>query len=412
MPPPRSTTDSRIPGWERMLPVALVLALLGLVVLRLSGTHMGPWGPMGHDGTGHGPPVGPGMMGDTTPDPLAAVLVVTAALALVLSRHRPRTTLAVTAGATAVWFAIGYPYGPILLCLAVAVYGPARFRPTREATLWAAAVVLLLLAARALGAGGDAALLALVPLAAWVALPVTIGLARRLTAETRTRDRRAADERLVQAERLRVAQEVHDVVGHGLAAIQMQADIALHVRDARPEQPEEALRAISAASAEALEELRSTLTALDGGTGGTDESRAPTVGVARLPSLAERVTAAGVHVDLTVDSVDGTDAADVDATLPPTVDLAVYRIVQESLTNVVKHSAHPRAEVRVTRTRDHVEVEVTNEDLAAQAPDEGFGIAGMRRRAEHLGGELAAGPGPEPGTFRVHARLPLPQEQP
>nr|WP_245354251.1 histidine kinase [Brachybacterium sacelli] len=249
----------------------------------------------------------------------------------------------------------------------------------------------------------------LVPAAAWVALPFSIGLARHLAADARSRARADADERLVQAERLRIAQEVHDVVGHGLAAIQMQADIALHVRDTRPGQSEEALRAISAASAEALDELRSTLSSIrPDGTDASQDPVAPTPGIARIGALCERVRTAGVAVDLEIDPAAGP--------LPPAADVAVYRIVQESLTNVVKHSAHPRAEVRIRQESEAVEVTVTNQDLHPAGHEPGFGISGMRHRAARLGGTLTAGAGPEPHTFHVHAVLPLaspsPEEQP
>lgn len=401
--PDRSTrVGPRGPGWLREVPLALLLAVLGFVSLPFLGHDRGPWGPgpWGPDrGSGEGPPFAPGSLDSTAPDALAAALVLAAAVALVLRRRQPRWTLGVTTLATAGWFALGYPYGPILLSLAVAVFSVARYRPTREATIWAVGAVVVLLVAHLVGSAGDAALAGVVPLAAWVALPFTIGLARHLVADARARARADADERLVQTERLRLAQEVHDVVGHGLAAIQMQADIALHVRDARPSQPAEALRAISAASAEALEELRSTLSTLR-----TDEpsapgdSRAPTPGVGRLTTLTDRVSAAGVEVDLDVH---------VDEPLPAAVDLAAYRIVQESLTNVVKHSAHPRAQVRVALEGDRVEVTVTNQDLHPEGHESGFGIAGMRHRATHLGGELTAGPGPRPRTFRVHATLPV-----
>lgn len=420
MPERRTAAAPRGPGWLREVPLAVLLGVLGFVSLPFLGDGQGPgrWeppdgGPDGGHGGGPdgGPPFAPGWLDATPPDALAAVLVLTAAVSLVLRRRQPRWTLAVTTITSAAWLAIGYPFGPILLCLAVAVFAIARYRPTQEATLWAVGVVAVGLVAVLVGPRADTVLAVLVPLAAWVALPFTIGLARHLVSDARTRARADADERLVQHERLRLAHEVHDVVGHGLAAIQMQADIALHVRDSRPGQPEEALRAISAASAEALEELRSTLSSIrpddapsPGGSPDVrqGESRAATPGVARLPALAERVATAGVQVDLDVR---------VDGPLPAAADLAVYRIVQESLTNVVKHSAHPRAQVSVVREVDRVEVTVTNDDLHPEGHERGFGITGMQRRAAQLGGGLTFGPGGQPHTFRIHATLPVPPKE-
>lgn len=240
--------------------------------------------------------------------------------------------------------------------------------PTRPAALWAGAAFLALLVHLVTHPPGGAALGGVLPAATRVALPFTIGLARRL------------------------------------AAIQMQADIALHVREARPGQPEEALRAISAASAEALAELRTTLSTIrPDSPGAQGDSRSLTPGVARLDALCDRVRAAGVAVDLEV--------TDVRQPLPAAVDLAVYRIVQESLTNVVKHATHPRAEVRVAGTAAAVTITVKNRDPLPEDHAPGFGIVGMQRRASQLGGELAHGPGPEPGTFRISAALPLPPEE-
>lgn len=404
--PRRSTgrpAPARGPGWLREVPLALLLAVLGLVTLPFLGGGEGPWGRQGQ-GPGDGPPFGPGASDAVPPDALALALVATAAVALVLRRRQPVWTLVVTTTATATYLALGHPYGPVLLSLAVAVFAIARHRPTREAALWSSGAFVALLVHLFTQPPGGSAVAGVVPAATWVVLPFTIGWARQVLADARARSRADADERLVQAERVRLAQEVHDVVGHGLAAIQMQADIALHVRAARPGQPEEALRAISAASAEALEELRTTLSTLrPEDSGAPDDSRAPTPGVARLGALCERVRAAGVEVDLEVSGVD--------AALPAATDLAVYRIVQESLTNVVKHSAHPRAEVRVGRDEDAVTVTVTNQDLHADDHVAGLGITGMRHRATQLGGELTHGPGPRPHTFRIHAVLPAPPKE-
>jgi signal transduction histidine kinase len=241
----------------------------------------------------------------------------------------------------------------------------------------------------------------LLPTLASVAIPFTIGLARRLVAEAGARERAESDRRLLDAERLRLAQEVHDVVGHGLAAIQMQADIALHLRRTRPEQAGEALEAISRASAEALAELRATLATIAPREHGPDESRAPTPGLARLGDLVARVTDAGVSVNA---AVTGTRRP-----LPPSVDLAAYRVLQESLTNVVKHSAHPHAVVEVGYRPGAVQLRVANQDLGSRSDEghtDGFGIAGMRRRVTHLGGRLTAGPAHDGSHFEVRATIP------
>lgn len=380
--------------WIRDLVLPVALLVIGIATLPVldggAGGRRGPGGPGPYDPGADAVPV----------DALAAVLVVIAALALVVRRPRPEVALVLTTGATATYLAIGYPYGPVMFSFAVAVFAIARWRPLRPALLLAGVALLAMLIHLFTHDRAFDGLLGVLPATSWVAVPFAVGLARRLVVETRARDRAAADRSLVEDERLRLAHEVHDVVGHGLAAIQMQADIALHVRHERPEQPEVALRAISAASADALEELRATLTHIrPDSVGGEGGSRAPTAGMARVDELVERVRSAGVDVDLLVD--DGLGA------LPSAVDVAVYRIVQESLTNVVRHSDDRGASVRVSHTDVGVEVLVTNRHPNPGEHAPGFGIDGMRRRAEQLGGELTAAPDPEGSVFCVHTRLPL-----
>lgn len=334
---------------------------------------------------------------DAAIDPLALALIVLAGASIAARRRWPLATLAVATLTTATYLVIGYPYGPIVFTVAVAVYSMARHTPLPRASLWcgaALAVLLLHLLTNRAALDGAAGLL---PGSAWVAIPFTVGVARRLVAEAGARERGEAERRLLDAERLRLAQEVHDVVGHGLAAIQMQADIALHLRDSQPGQAHVALAAISRASADALAELRTTLAAISPAEpAGPAETRAPAPGLARVDDLRGRVEDAGVAVEVTVRGRP--------RPLPAAVDLAAYRILQESLTNVVKHSPHPRAAVEISYRPGEVGLAVTNQDLTGGEPTAGFGIAGMRRRAEHLGGDLTAGPAA--GCFEVRATIP------
>ncbi len=325
----------------------------------------------------------------------AFVLVLIAAGALAGRRWRPIPVLVVVTVATASYLTIGYPYGIIMVCFGIAIYSAARHEPLAVAAGWSAAALAASLVHLFTNEAALDGLVGVVPAAAWVAIPFTIGTARRMVAEAGERERAESDKRLVDEERLRLAHEVHDVVGHGLAAIQMQADIALHVRQTNPAQVDVALEAISKASAEALEELRATLTGIRSD---TPAPRAPTPGLARLDALCERVRSAGVAVDV---HISGERRA-----VPAAVDVAAYRILQESLTNVVKHSAHPRAEIAVEHRARDIVLRVTNQDLDPEGHAEGFGISGMRNRVAHLGGQLTAGPGPKPGTFEVRAVLP------
>lgn len=203
----------------------------------------------------------------------------------------------------------------------------------------------------------------------------------------------------VSEERLRIARELHDVVGYSFATISMQAGAALHVIGEHPDKAIEALSAIKSASKEAVSELRGILGMLRQAEVG---AAATTPGLGRLDRLAESTSAAGVRTHLHV--------IGRRRPLPATVDLAAFRIVQESLANILRHASAATALVTITYTRDSLIVEVEDDgrgDAGAEAsPGSGHGIAGMRERALAVGGELEAGPRPDRG-FHVRARLPV-----
>jgi signal transduction histidine kinase len=214
---------------------------------------------------------------------------------------------------------------------------------------------------------------------------------RRADEAERTREeefRRRATE-----ERLRIARELHDVLAHKISLINVQAGAALHRRD--PEQAYAALGAIKDASKDTLRELRTTLGVLRQ----VDEEQplGPAPSLERLGDLVDQTQEAGLPVKLTVS---GERTA-----LPSPVDLAAYRIVQEALTNAVRHAGSATATVLVRYDSERVVVEVCDDGCGIGAP-EGNGIRGMRERAATLGGTLAAGPRPG-GGFLVRASLPL-----
>ncbi|WP_233563119.1 sensor histidine kinase [Micromonospora musae] len=333
-----------------------------------------------------------------TADGAAYAPVVVAALALAVRRRWPFGTLAVTVLAATAYLVLGYPYGPILLSLLVAVYTVAAHRALRPAAI-GAAVALALLTVHVFVGPSSPGLLGLMPAAAWVVVPFAVGSTVRLSREAAARGRAEEARRLADGERLRVAQEVHDVVGHGLAAIHMQAEIALHLLEKRPEQAHTALAAISGTSKEALDELRVTLAVVR--RGGDAAERAPAPGLGQVPALRERLAGAGLPVTV---RTEGEPSA-----LPVALDLAAYRVVQESLTNVLRHAGPATAAVRIRYAPTEVEVEVTDTGRgvaeAGRVPA-GSGLAGMRERVTALGGSFAAGPAAD-GGFRVHARLPL-----
>src|SRR4051794_1785060 len=201
--------------------------------------------------------------------------------------------------------------------------------------------------------------------------------------------------RAVSEERLQMVQDMHDGVGHGLAVIAMHAGVALHVLDRDPERARELLTTIQATSREALDGLRADL---DRWRAPDDAAaRRPTPGLDDLPQLLERMRAGGLRLTGWIDR--GPD-------VPADVGAAAYRIVQESLTNVLRHADGAAAEVRISRADDRIEIEVCDDGRGAAPPAEGSGISGMRRRAAAVGGELTAGPAPD-GGFVVRGALPL-----
>jgi len=330
-------------------------------------------------------------------DVLGYVLIAAAAVPLLVRRIWTLPALLATCAATSTYLVVGYPYGPIFGSLVVAVYTAATRLPVRPLAIGCAVAVaglLLHVLAVASRSHSGSALVGLVPGLAWIAVPFAVGRVVRVGREAAARGRAEEAQRYAYEERLRIAQEVHDVVGHGLAAINMQAEIALHVLPKRPEQAETALVAISRTSKEALDELRATLATMRSGA-----PRTPGPGLAQLDDLVARMSGTGVQVHVVVG---GTARA-----LPAPVDLAAYRIVQEALTNVLRHAGSAAATVRVTYRPQALDIEVTDTGTAPAAPGTagGHGIAGMRERVATLGGDFEAGPRAG-GGFRVYARLP------
>jgi len=334
-------------------------------------------------------------------DPLGYALIVAAVLPLLVRRRWPLLTLGLSTAALVAYLALRYPGGPVFLGPLVGVYTVGASLPVGR-SLAAAVLTALALLAPFVAAAGPQRLLTVFPdlgwALAWVIVPWAVGAVLRQYRASRVHDREAEDRRRAYEQRLQIAREVHDVVGHGLAVINMQAGVALHVLDRRPEQAKLALEAIRQASKESLDELRSTLAVFRQPDG---EARQPRPGLGQLEGLASAMAESGLPVEL---QVTGEKAA-----LPGAVDQAAYRIVQESLTNVVRHAGATSATVRVACEPGQVVVEVTDDGRARGGPGRrsgGHGIAGMRERAAALGGELEAGPRSD-GGFQVSARLPV-----
>jgi signal transduction histidine kinase len=224
----------------------------------------------------------------------------------------------------------------------------------------------------------------------------------RQRAQTLQREQAAATQLAVDHERARLARELHDVVGHNVSVMVVQAGAARKVMDTTPELAREALLAVEAGGRAAMTELRQVIGLLTGDGDGAE--LAPLPGLDALPELAARVRETGTPVTLTV-------TGPVDS-LPPGVDLAAYRVVQEALTNAVKHAAGAPVSIVVSGTADELRVEITDTggDPSAGSPGpssgSGRGLAGLRERLAMYGGTLTAGRRPT-GGYRVVAALPL-----
>jgi signal transduction histidine kinase len=336
-------------------------------------------------------------------DMVGYALVVLAGGVLVVRRRWPLVTLAVVAPVTAAYLLAGYPYGPVLFSFFVAVYTAARHIPKARAAASALIALVLLMLAHLLSFDTDLpVLLAVLAVSAWVIVPFSIGLTLRVVRQAAEREAAELIRQRVDQERLRVANEVHDIVGHGLAAIRMQADVALHVLAKKPDQAPVALEVISRTSGEALEELRATLDTLR--QPGSDPERSAQPLLTRVEELGKRMSGAGIHVEI--------EQTGEERTIPPGVALTGYRVLQESLTNVLRHGHQKTATVQLAYEPEAIAITVSN-PLPATVPPVtagGMGVAGMRKRVTSLGGEFNAGPTSD-HRFEVRARIPTGESQ-
>jgi signal transduction histidine kinase len=331
----------------------------------------------------------------------AYAMIMLGAAALTILRRFPVLAVAVAGLSTAYYYIGPSPDGPEMVTFAIASF-VATARGQRLAAYGGTAAGLGVFAwAEFLVGPGRLGLF--VSVLAWVLVVLCAGEVSRYhrayVGESRRRKSEAARtreeefRRRATEERLRIARELHDVLAHKISLINVQAGAALHRRE--PEQAFTALSAIKDASKETLKELRATLGVLRQ----VDEAEplSPAPSLDHLGELIARTRDAGLPVRLTV-SGHRTE-------LPAPVDLAAYRIVQEALTNSVRHAGEATATVLVRYAPDQVIVEVCDDGQGADAA-EGNGIRGMRERAATLGGTLAARPRPG-GGFLVRASLPL-----
>lgn len=350
-------------------------------------------------------------------DAYGYVLVALVNLPLLVRVHAP---VAVCLFVHAVWIgyiAAGYwpvvnSFGPML-----AVYTVASLRPVRTSAACAA-----LMAAVWIGAGllsPQASMPSVLGQAVGFPLVlVRFGFVARRSADLARQLRREQDERArrrVTEERGRIARELHDVVAHHISVISVQAGLAKFVFTSDPATARAALHTISGTSSEALEELRRMLRVLrtdqaegadeaegSGGSGAGVADDAPAPGLARLDEMVERIRAGGIPVDLHIEGVP--------RPLAPGIELCAYRVVQEALTNVLKHAAGATARIQLAYHAQHIDVSVSNSTGKGVIQDRvrtggGHGLIGMRERAKLYGGTISIGPLDE-GGFAVRLTLP------
>jgi signal transduction histidine kinase len=339
--------------------------------------------------------------------PLGVVAAIAIALPLLWRHRSAKTVLTFVVLGLFACMATLKPGWTVVAVSAVAIYSVALYGDRLRTLATAGCVLVVTVCVMALFS--DAGLLSYDALSRLGILffPLVLGDAirgRRVIeraaaereAERELHARDEADRRLAD-ERLRIAQEVHDVVAHAMVAINVQAGVAAHVLHKRPGQAETALTEIKRVSGAALDDLRATLGLL------RDENAAapvhPTRVLSEVPDLAAPLRAAGVRVDVDLDGPE--------ERVPSPVGAAAYRIVQEALTNVLRHAEASSAIVRVAIGARSVEIDVRNDGVVAPAANGGGrGLRGMAERAEALGGRIEAGGLPD-GGWQVHATLPL-----
>ncbi len=346
-------------------------------------------------------------------DAFGYLLLLLGPALLVLRRRRPVAVVAGTSLVTAGYLAAGYPYGPAFVSWLIACCAAIGAGHRRAAWAGLAGVYLVHVLAtfvlpadwqRAAPPSGSAWLPEL-GLLAWLLLVVAgaeLVRFRRERIAAHRAYRQQLEERRANEERLRMARELHDILAHSLSLINIQAGVALALLDRRPAEARTALVTIKSTSKEALGEVRQVLATLRGPGAAP---RGPAPGLDRLDELTEQADRVGLEAEV---HERGERRA-----LSATVDLTAFRIVQEALTNVVRHSAARQAVVVLDWTDPAVlvvRVEDPGPAVLGDAGGSGSGLVGMRERAAAFGGTITAGPLPD-GGFRVRAELPTPKAE-
>ncbi|MFF8968955.1 sensor histidine kinase [Streptomyces sp. NPDC014995] len=356
-------------------------------------------------------------------DSTATLLMGVSCLALLKHRSHPRTAVVVTAVCTSITIALGYLLTPLLLApVMAALYWLATLTERRTTRVYGITTMVAVVVAAAVSDSMDhlSLLLRTIGPFFWLLLPLAAGNMTRLRraylqavqarAEHAERTREEEARLRVAEERMRIARELHDVVAHHLALANAQAGTAAHLSRTHPAQTRKILDDLTGTTSSALRELKATVGLLREPNDPDAGSLEPSPGLDRLPELVSACESAGLEVAVTTDGQP--------RPLSPGVDLTAFRIVQEALTNVTKHSAAQAAHIRLAYSGSRLTITVTDDGTAtagatpatptAPTAEEGrgFGLMGMRERAQSVGGDLRAGRRPE-GGFEVTTALPL-----
>ena len=355
-----------------------------------------------------------------SPRPLDAVavgLLGVVAGALALRRRYPIAVLVALNAVVLAWAAARYPGGVILLAPLIACYTLAALRGWRWGLAGAVVTALTALVAIRVAFGAAEPPAGISGSVVWMAATAgaagtAVGYYRALLVATRAQLAREAQTREEQArrraveERLRIARELHDVFGHTMATISVQAGVGIHLIQTRPAQAVEALTTIKQISDQGLTDVKAILGVLRADSD-PDQPRTPRGGLDQLDALLDPVRAAGVQPQLTVRGSA--------RPLPAAVDLAAYRIIQEALTNVLRHARARTVQLDLRYEPERVVIRILDDGTAASPGQagtngqDGHGISGMRERALALSGQFTAGPHPD-GGFQVRCALPTPDQ--
>jgi signal transduction histidine kinase len=336
---------------------------------------------------------GEGIHSGTEPAGIVVALSLLACVPLAWGSQAPLTALLSVAAGLLICVPVFQPYDTATWVLAVALFNVANLGDRRRSLVVGAATAAFLVAVIMIIASDNIARNTGIRVAIAVAALVfgdTVRSRRELR-DARREEREQESRRRVADERLRIARDLHDTVAHALVAINVRAGVAAHLHGS-----DEALQDIMAVSSDALNDLRATLDLLRDAD--DPAPTAPTLDLASLTQLLDRAKAAGLDTDANV-QLNG-------HAIPIAVGQAGFRIVQEALTNVMRHAAASSARVNLHVDGDILHIEVTDDGDAAVPTGGGHGLRGMRERAAALGGDMAAGPA-ERGGWQVHARLPL-----